>query len=314
MVIPRCTYEVGTFLRAKKQKPILVIPVKLAVILCLFSAAELVIMTGYFMSTELHLVDGLVTLQQLWSFFLLFSLFYMPALPLLFYLAIGMMADLKELPGQLREFRVQDAKCFCCSHNHRHPDTGEVLLCDREMMFKMLKKWFGKADDLQEEHLEVFNRLVHEDLAPQVLKSVGSDILPFNYCILALIQRLLCSYWVSEDKSLTSFILKWPLGTKPGMYMVVVHSLPGLCTLIPTLADGVESSFNFLQHGIWASRRIMNWIFAGLIMLYALRLSTRGWLIALRLSPRSTRGRLICSFVFPLILSLMLLGRSETGK
>lgn len=29
-------------------------------------------------------------------------------------------------------------------------------------MFKMLKKWFGKLEDVGEEHLEKFNRLVHE--------------------------------------------------------------------------------------------------------------------------------------------------------
>ncbi|CAJ1343919.1 unnamed protein product [Effrenium voratum] len=271
-----CTYEVGTFLRAKKQKPILVIPVKLAVILSLFSAAELVIMVGYFSSAYLNLdtEDTPNDVEQLLSFFLFFSLFYMPALPLLFYLGIGMMSDLKELPGQLREFRVQDAECFCCSHNHRHPDTGEVLLCDRELMFQMLKKWFGRAGDLHDEHLDVFNRLVHEDLAPRVLRSVGSDVLPFNY----------------------------------SMYMVVACTLPGLCTLIPTLAAGPpNSSFNVFQHGVWALREIMNWAFAGVIVLYALRLSTRGWLIAVRLAGRCSRHhQLICSLLMPMILTLTL--------
>lgn len=268
-----CTYEVGTFLRAKKQKPILVIPVKLAVILCLFFVAELVIMVGYFMLSNLKLESTVNDVEELFSFFLLFSLFYMPCLPLLFYLGIGMMSDLKELPQQLRKFRVQDAKCFCCSHKHRHPDTGEVLPCDRELMFQMLQKWFGKAGDLKEEHLEVFNRLVHEDLAPRVLRSVGSDALPFNYSI----------------------------------YMVVVNTLPGLCTLIPTLVAGPPDSFNILQHSIWASREIMNWLFAGVVVLYALRLSTRGWLIAVTLLPHCPRhNRVICSILMPVLMSVML--------
>ena len=29
-------------------------------------------------------------------------------------------------------------------------------------MFQMLKKWFGQQTDQGEEHLELFNRLVHE--------------------------------------------------------------------------------------------------------------------------------------------------------
>ena len=48
-------------------------------------------------------------------------------------------------------------------------------------MFHTLKKWFGKEEDLHDEHLETFNQLVHKDLAPQVVKSVGSDVLPFSY-------------------------------------------------------------------------------------------------------------------------------------
>eukprot|EP00438_Fugacium_kawagutii_P018290 Skav223001 [mRNA] locus=scaffold1827:486512:487675:- [translate_table: standard] len=233
-----CTYEVGTFLRSKKHRPILVIPVKLAVILSLFSAAELVIMGGYFVSAEMNLeTEAEIEINQLFSFWLLFSLFYIPCLPLLFYLGIGMMSDLKALPGQLREFRVQDAKCFCCTHHHRHPDTGEVLQCDRELMFQTLKKWFGKErdhgegdqGDQGEEHLEVFNRLVHTDLAPRVLRSVGSDVLPFSY----------------------------------STYMTVVWVLPGLCNLIPTIVAGPDESFSIIQHGIWAMRQIMNWIFPG---------------------------------------------------
>ena len=179
----RCTYEVGTFLRDKKQKPILVIPVKLAVIFSVFSLAELLIMGGYFASASITLETESTEneFQQLISFYLFFSIFYAPALPVLFFLGIGMMSDLTDLPRQLREFRVQDAKCFCCSNQHRHPDTGETLPCDRELMFHTLKKWFGKEEDLHDEHLETFNQLVHKDLAPQVLQSVASDVLPFSY-------------------------------------------------------------------------------------------------------------------------------------
>ena len=49
----------------------------------------------------------------------------------------------------------------------------------------MLKKWFGQETDRNEEYLEVFNRLVHEKLAPRVLQDVGYDVLPFNYSVLA---------------------------------------------------------------------------------------------------------------------------------
>ena len=122
--------------------------------------------------------------EELFSFFLLFSLFYMPCLPLLFYLGIGMMSDLKELPQQLRKFRVQDAKCFCCSHKHRHPDTGEVLPCDRELMFQMLQKWFGEKQATWRKNtlkcsIDLYMKTWHHECW-EVWEVM---LLPFNYSI-----------------------------------------------------------------------------------------------------------------------------------
>lgn len=103
--------------------------------------------------------------------------------------------------------------------------------------------------------------------------------------------------------------MKWPWHIMRGIYMVVVNTLPGLCTLIPTLVAGPPDSFNILQHSIWASREIMNWLFAGVVVLYALRLSMRGWLIAVTLLPHCPRhNRVICSILMPVLMSVMLLG------
>ena len=113
----------------------------------------------------------------------------------------------------------------------------------------------------------------------------------------------------SDDVHFLDIILKMAM-LRQGMYMVVACTLPGLCTLIPTLAAGPpNSSFNVFQHGVWALREIMNWAFAGVIVLYALRLSTRGWLIAVRLAGRCSRHhQLICSLLMPMILTLTHLG------
>lgn len=96
-----------------------------------------------------------------------------------------------------------------------------------------------------------------------------------------------------------------------GMYMVVVSCFPGLCSLIPRLVEGPpDTSGAILQHTIWVCREIMAWIFPGLVVLYALRLSTRFWLIAVRLSPKGSptlRHRLFCSLLMPIPMSFMLL-------
>ncbi|CAK8991250.1 unnamed protein product [Durusdinium trenchii] len=247
-----CTYEVGTFLRdPKRTRPILVMPVKLAVLLMVFSSVEHLIIQGYYFNVEINqqYSNNLNELVEFWFYFIPFVL---PSMPLLYYIGLTMFADLKALPEQLRQFRVQDAKCFCCSHNHRHPDTQEVIPCDRELMFQMLKKWFGQQTDQGEEHLELFNRLVHEELAPRVLGRVGSDVVPLNYSI----------------------------------YMVFVAILPGLTTLIPALVDG--EPFNAptrvlptvpstpLTRAVWSMRIMMEWSMNGQCGLLAHRWGSRG--------------------------------------
>eukprot|EP00438_Fugacium_kawagutii_P014079 Skav208073 [mRNA] locus=scaffold2107:86304:87902:- [translate_table: standard] len=270
-----CTYEVATFLKSKEQKPILLIPVKLAVILCLVSAGGLVEMIGYYMSAYVNLNQERDATEdigsgQLLRFLIFFSILHMLIHPLAFYIGIGMMVELNELPKQLRHFRVQDAKCFCCSCHHRHPETGEVLPCDRELMFQMLKKWFGKNGDLHEEHLDSFNQLVHEELAPRVLQDLGSDLLSLNY----------------------------------SAYTVIAPSLPGLCTLIPDLVAGPsDSSFDVLQHGIWVLRQIMDYSMIVVLALVLLRLSFLSMLIVARSWSNYSR---LCAVLMPAALLLLM--------
>ncbi|CAE7444685.1 unnamed protein product, partial [Symbiodinium pilosum] len=64
-----------------------------------------------------------------------------------------------------------DADCFCCSNDHRHPHTGEELMCDRFLVYSMLNEWYGgmQADgscenDADNVHLKQFDHLVREDL------------------------------------------------------------------------------------------------------------------------------------------------------
>ena len=140
------------------------------------------------------------------------------------------------------------------------------------------------------------------------LQHLGSD---FNsLCVFSVFrtsQKLLSVSF--HDTRVAWSALKWPWHIMRGIYMVVVNTLPGLCTLIPTLVAGPPDSFNILQHSIWASREIMNWLFAGVVVLYALRLSMRGWLIAVTLLPHCPRhNRVICSILMPVLMSVMLLG------
>merc|ERR1719217_1087717 len=49
---------------------------------------------------------------------------------------------LQTLAKQQGHFSIRDADCFCCSNRHVHPETGEALPCDGEVIFSTLKSWF----------------------------------------------------------------------------------------------------------------------------------------------------------------------------
>lgn len=196
-------------------------------------------------------------------------------MPLLYYIGIGMMEDLAALPDQLRHFRVQDADCFCCSNQHRHPETGEVMPCDRLLIFKMLKRWYGRENDPKGEklYLERFNFLVQEELAPKVLRSMGSDMLPLNY----------------------------------SFYMLIPAILPVLTSLIPKIMAGQSELPDASQQVIWALRLLMNWSMDGILALFWMRSSMRIWLMAVRYMPQCcSKHRVLMAFLLTMPAALML--------
>jgi len=56
--------------------------------------------------------------------------------------------DLGALDGQLANFAVERAECFCCKVGHRHPETGDPLACDRRHVYAAIARRQDE-DDLQ---------------------------------------------------------------------------------------------------------------------------------------------------------------------
>ena len=117
-----CAYELATFLRdPKKQKPIQIMPVKMAVVLFLFAGCEVCVMVGFFWMPEFTLRDGGGHFfEQLFWFWLSLAPFVLLSVPVTFYIGISLFEDLQELPQQMANFSVRHAQCFCCSNDHRH--------------------------------------------------------------------------------------------------------------------------------------------------------------------------------------------------
>ena len=111
-----CVYEICTFLRGKGQKPVEVMPVKLALLLCANSANWFILAAGY------HAIAGSPgqqssTERTFWVGGLCVCLAG-TMVPWTYYLGIGIMEDLSLMPQQLQSFRIQDTVSACCSHGH----------------------------------------------------------------------------------------------------------------------------------------------------------------------------------------------------
>jgi hypothetical protein len=109
--------------------------------------------------------------------------------PLILYLLLGVMADVQNLEKQFKEFSIQKSQCFCCTSDHRHPDTGETLMCDRKFVYEAVRTWYAAGADGDNNgdsiHFEKFDQVVRTSLRSSVLEGAETVILPFKimFCL-----------------------------------------------------------------------------------------------------------------------------------
>ena len=184
-----CSYEIATFLAdGKQQKPLVVMPAHAGLILVLSYATWSAVTTALWcvlhawhsdqwgMKSELN--DAYIqVLIGIGAACLLVAFVGIPLISWVIALARTVQETLQE---QLHTFRIQETLCFCCSNQHRHPDTGAVIPCDRELVYLKLKEWYGHPNDMGEESLTRFNLLVQTRLASSILSSM-SNLIPRRY-------------------------------------------------------------------------------------------------------------------------------------
>jgi len=56
----------------------------------------------------------------------------------------------RDLEGQLRTFRIKDAKSSCCSNGHVDPLSKEAIPCDRDVLISSVDIWFGSAGSFED--------------------------------------------------------------------------------------------------------------------------------------------------------------------
>ena len=85
--------------------------------------------------------------------------------------------SLDTLQQQLAKFRVEDAKCWCCTVNHVDDQTGETLPCDRDVMLKCIGIWFGSSAD--------FECLVQGHVRTTLLRQLTSPVYLYQQVVVA---------------------------------------------------------------------------------------------------------------------------------
>jgi len=178
-----CLYELASYLKDEnirdQQRNLQILPVHLCLLLIITSVQS--------MLWIVFLMISLTTGVQPSSQSILFNLFGRggaASIPLALYVGLGCMTQLYQLPQQLLHFQVQEAECFCCSNNHKHPETGKELPCDRQLVFSALQKWFGDVNDVSAETwMHRFNMMVRKTLSRRIALTVGRGLPPFSYVL-----------------------------------------------------------------------------------------------------------------------------------
>lgn len=83
--------------------------------------------------------------------------------------------DMTILRQHLSQFQAKNASCYCCSVNHRLPETGEKVSCDREVIQACIMTWFGSLTD--------FDSFVQAELAGYFWRSLGHFGLPYRWVV-----------------------------------------------------------------------------------------------------------------------------------
>ncbi|CAE7443316.1 unnamed protein product [Symbiodinium natans] len=208
-----CVFELAAYLRSCEQegkKPNIVIrPTGIGPSNFLQTLALLIV----------FLAAGLVPDRQkefLWTMQALFAFlgFYVTATT---YRHI--FGSLEQVRRELKGFRLEDAKCHCCTKGHASPEE----LCDRKVMERCIVIWFGSV--------ETFEERVRSDVLACLSKQLDTQLFSYRQCVQGMVPVI----WTFMDtgsaqmhfndhwKNLLAELIRglaWWLGVVPSAYLI----------------------------------------------------------------------------------------------
>ncbi|CAE7224438.1 rpl22 [Symbiodinium natans] len=94
-----------------------------------------------------------------------------------FYLSVAALRayyrSVETLQREMSQFCAEECLCWCCSTNHVSP-TGDVLACDRRIVFQCVRKWFGS--------LAAFEEKVRTDVVSCLADQLSGQIFTYARC------------------------------------------------------------------------------------------------------------------------------------
>lgn len=177
-----CQFELAAFLKTHEDGALVVLPTSLTIFF-----------VGVFLQNALMWYCSLLLSYD--------SIFILPVivLGLSFHSWLTATAAVRYNKGldttrsQLQNFSFADAKCFCCSVDHKGPE-GESMLCDREVMRKCVQHWFGSVED--------FEKSVQTRVRDALSKELGGHFCP----LFLLIAQALPLLWAQMDFAAAGFL------------------------------------------------------------------------------------------------------------
>ncbi|OLP91883.1 hypothetical protein AK812_SmicGene26356 [Symbiodinium microadriaticum] len=204
-----CVFELATFLRNRRSRPIQLLPVEMSMLAFLIGLCYSMVNLAYRTIMEarnmtvagsLKTTPWLATLRA--SGWL--ALVGVPVIPCYIYLGLDFMMKLRLLPTQLRTFDARKASCYCCTVDHTDPQTKTPIFCDRKLIMEKLTEWYGDevCEDTDMEidgAIEQFNHLVRKELADVFLEMMsGRDVLWQYIYLLIGMNCPVCTYLLGD--------------------------------------------------------------------------------------------------------------------
>lgn len=103
----------------------------------------------------------------------------------------GTMREMLGFEEQLQNFTMAGANCFCCTHDHIHPQTKEGMPCDRVLVMNTINELFPGQESVAQ-----LERRFRTEWGKRVAETLGGpDSMPLRGCLVMICPMI----WMTCD-------------------------------------------------------------------------------------------------------------------